>query len=710
MKRCLFSPRLYVDGLRQLRLMGVLFTVANCLVAICIPVMNYLDYLGRSSFDQQLKPNTVTALEMNPLAVLLFCAYAPIMMLYLFSFLNKRESSDFYHAVPATRPCLFFSFFAAVLTWALGILVISSAVSIATYALFPELYLINYASFFYSGFNVFAGACLVSAAVAIAMSVTGTTFINILLALIIIFFPRILLMAFTASMSTALPLVDGIDFIPLLSAVYNVPVGTIFSLFSGNFEAALTQWQSGVYTLVVAILYTAVAVWLFTRRRSESAGQSAPSRKLQALYRFLVGFIVSSITTLGLFNTYFDNNNNLSEEDIGTFVFAYILAIFVMLVFEVFCTKSFRRLFKKAAITVGFLAVANVILFSALFATGRLMCLYTPKAEDITSVRLFNGLEDNYNSYSRRQNYFAKQTAEVDLTDAEIREIVARQLQFSVDCLEISRSRYYEEMQDATVVPVAIKDGLTTRYRKILMYSKDIEAISKRLETVEEYREAYRTLPDKVDSLDVSGAGNMYLYFKDSEELDRFYQTFKREIEALSFEERYSLLNNPYYVETVEGQSYYLNADLSIGGKWYYLLSPIPREHFPETTQLMVDIGNRLHNGKDGLDNLSEFAEDINELSVYINYPDGRFESVFVSPKLIGALEPVNVWLDELYTANATEQIDTHGLYYYIEGRINKYESYKEDYYEEMHYFYAKEPSGELPEWLSEYLKQPTRG
>ena len=91
------------------------------------------------------------------------------------------------------------------------------------------------------------------------------------------------------SVTANLPLVSSTDFIPLLDIQYNVPVGTVLFMMGGS--GALTQWQSGVYTLVLALVYSVCAALLFRVRRSEAAGQSAPNRVLQAVYRLVLSMV-----------------------------------------------------------------------------------------------------------------------------------------------------------------------------------------------------------------------------------------------------------------------------------------------------------------------------------------------------------------------------------------------------------------------------------
>lgn len=103
MRKPIFSPRLYLDGLKQLRLIGIAGLVILALEAILIPVGGVLSQMDREFVSVEL----VGFMNMHPMLVLCFCVLAPLMTLYLFQFLNKRNASDFYHAIPETRLCLF---------------------------------------------------------------------------------------------------------------------------------------------------------------------------------------------------------------------------------------------------------------------------------------------------------------------------------------------------------------------------------------------------------------------------------------------------------------------------------------------------------------------------------------------------------------------------------------------------------------------------
>lgn len=708
MKKTFFDLRLYADGVKQLKIMGILFALLTTVVAIVNPIMNQLDYLSYYSTlpDYAPTPDTMDYWGMNPLIILLFCVYAPIMTLYLFTFINKRESSDFYHAIPATRQCLFFSFFAAVMTWVLIITAVPTLICTTVYALLPHLYLINYTSILFTCFNCIAGALFIAGAVAIAMSVTGTVFTNLLVALILIFFPRMLLELIVASIQSTFPLVNGLDFAPIFASSYNVPVGFIFSIFMGdNMNTPLTQWQSGVYTLVVGLIYMVLACVLFVRRRSESAGHSAPSRLLQGFYRFLIGLVITCVATFGLFTLCIEGNS-LDLPDLGTIVLLWLAAVGVALVFEVLCTRTFRGLAKKALHTTGLLIVANIVLFAGMYGLGKAMFLYRPDAEDITSVRILSD-SDGYYYSGNRPEYFTAATSQVELTDPEIKKIVSRQLNYTLDVLEISLDRYHKEGASAQSTVVAIKSGFVTHYRRIYLYSKDLEILSERLYEVEEYRNAYTHLPESVSNIYCGGA-NKYMGYYRSDDPNELYSLLKSEIAKLDFEVWYRLMNGGLY----NGREALCLLEMKLveDGQWYTMNVPLYPELMPETTETVINVSNANCNAAEGLDALVKDADRLATLE--LQYYDGNGESSGLSyidlSKAPELRAKVAEWLKTLDTADATTniQIDKPFVYLvgYVEYEENNYNGETYTYFD-TNYCFAQEPSGDIPAWLAEYLK-----
>ena len=129
------NVRLYVDALRQLKLIGWMAFIVYMLEAVLLPLWLVIEHWESGTFPEE------TAIGMHPLLVTSFWVVIPLMMLYLFGFLNKRNAVDFYHAIPDRRFCVFFSMLAAVLTWGVFLVVSSFAVAILFRLCFGYLFL-----------------------------------------------------------------------------------------------------------------------------------------------------------------------------------------------------------------------------------------------------------------------------------------------------------------------------------------------------------------------------------------------------------------------------------------------------------------------------------------------------------------------------------------------------------------------------------------
>ena len=211
MKHRLFDSRLYLDALRQLRTLGITATVLLVLEAVLIPVGEFI-----SIRNWQGGPiiQSVELYEKHPLLILCFCLLAPLMTLYIFDFMNRRASSDFYHSLPNSRASLFLSLLAAVLTWTLFAMLASTVVSVVSLSFLGRYFSLNLLGSLVFFFNVFAAAVLVATSVSVAMSVSGTTFTNIVVSLLLIFMPRLLIVVFSSLLGSIQPVVDGLPIFP----------------------------------------------------------------------------------------------------------------------------------------------------------------------------------------------------------------------------------------------------------------------------------------------------------------------------------------------------------------------------------------------------------------------------------------------------------------------------------------------------------------
>ncbi len=701
MKKRIFSPRLFWDGIKQLRIIGILSTVALCFIGMITPIMQYLNQLD-SSWTRE--PDTVNYLDMNMPIILLFCAIAPLMTLYLFSFLNKRDSSDFYHAIPETRQCLFLSLFASIITWLTFIAVVSAAVITIVYAALPALYTVNLSSVFITGFSSLVGSYLIAAGVAVAMCVTGTVFSNILVSLLLIFLPRLLIQIAVLAVTDALPLVSGLSFAAVLNYEYNVPVGFIFGLLFGDYEKALTSVASGIYTLVIAVIFTVIALILFVKRSSESAGKSAPNRALQAIYRFLIGSVLTAVAVFGLFDTVVQGDY-LDASMIGTLVILFVISVLLALVFQVITAHSFKHLPRYALGMIVSLLLFGGVYFGGIYGLYHTTMSFSPQPEQIESVRILSG-----NGYGRLSDYFTSKTEQMELTDENAKRIVSEQLAYSLELLETSHDRYWSSGLPS--VPVAIKCNGITHLRNVLISSEQLQSVYSEIYKTEEFRNVYTDLPETVSDIFVTnGYGDVHSY-------EALYKVLLEEVREIGFDKWFALQTAsdeeyPEYYYTAGTLSSptvnRLDCRFYEGMQWYEINVPLDASVLPKTTQEYIDQNCRAkQNGQELIDILKakEFGKnDSLQVNFYNFGGEVPFGSVYVNEELTDNADSVAAWADTL-SANTIPDVTKPFYFVTFEDSKIVYTDNGKDYWHETDTYWHFFQGDTLPDWLLELYEQ----
>ena len=132
-----FSTKLYIQGLKKVRAAGIATAIIIIVSNALIPLFSMISRIG-VRYDGDLE-RTVEELEVTLVSPL--CAFvillAPLMIFSMFSFLNDRCKSDFYHSLPQRRECVFISFLSATLTWLLGAVIASHLVNALLWSLVP---------------------------------------------------------------------------------------------------------------------------------------------------------------------------------------------------------------------------------------------------------------------------------------------------------------------------------------------------------------------------------------------------------------------------------------------------------------------------------------------------------------------------------------------------------------------------------------------
>lgn len=553
MNRRLFDAGLFSEAMRQLRLVALPGGVMLFLEAILLPIGRYISVHRAAAYGDQVYPQAVGGFDLHPLLVLCFAVLAPLMMLVLFQFLNKRTACDFYHAIPCKRICLFVSFFAAVMAWLAVIAAGSTLVAVLGHALLGGYFTLNIPATLIYLLNMLAGCLYVCGAVAIAMCLTGTLFTNVTVSLLLLFMPRLLLAVFCSTLENLLPVVSALHFIPPLDSQYNVVTNLLFGLFFGNAGLSFTFWEGGLYTLCLGAAYTVLAAWLFRRRKSETAGKAAPNRAVQTVYRLLIAMLICLIPCVLIVSCLL-GENTLTSEELFIYFVLYLGAVIVYCLYELCTTRKWRNVLRSLP-ALGILLVMNLAFIGGVAAAYYSTLSIQPEAEDIESVRLIDRSSNEY---------YSAETAAVRHHSPAIRQIIADRLQYTLELVRESPQRYYIALGDPStyVQQVAVYLPGRTIYRNILLTGQDLREIAQDLERNETYREAYLRLPEHA-SVFVSGL--------DDRQAAALYATLREEVASLPFSSWYSYLkglNQAAEVQT-ETDSYtgsFLSASIHLSG------------------------------------------------------------------------------------------------------------------------------------------------
>ena len=109
----IFSTKLYLQAIKKIRSGGIAAAICIIVLNAIIPIISIIERSNISPYTE-IRINIVSSSLFAPFG-LLFILFAPLLVFLMFSYLNERSKSDFYHSIPQTRVCVYLSFIAAVL-------------------------------------------------------------------------------------------------------------------------------------------------------------------------------------------------------------------------------------------------------------------------------------------------------------------------------------------------------------------------------------------------------------------------------------------------------------------------------------------------------------------------------------------------------------------------------------------------------------------
>ncbi len=519
MKR-FFSFHLYKEGLKQLKLLGIAASIVCVVLSLLIPTV----YIMNES-DLAIKTVTTISAPMISIPSFFIIIFAPFFTVSMFKFLNDRSKSDFYHAIPYTRECSFFSFMAAVLTWIWGITIVSVALPAIVWAVYP------YTTF--AVVNVFLdigvlilGATMMAALMAVSMTLTGTYTSNFAIFALLACFVRVICALIYETLEMIVPVLNltanGASF---LNPTFFMPLALFDFAIQGMENSASVSLFSNrpliIYSVVVTVVLICVAALLYCARRSEMAGKSAPSRFLQHLYRcaFCMPFALLVAVLI------------IADEGIAVFIMA-VITLIVYYLYELITTHKLKNLLGATPYLL--VLVAGMLIFSGSMHLVRTSVLNNvPAGDEIQSVSLCtaNGYRSSYESY---------QTANCSTNDPQACRLASEALKYSVEQVKNGTfdriyDSVYAERYMYTGIRITTANGSVLN-RNIKLLSDDYESLNQAITLSQGYREAALLLPQdkEITSIWIQGSDGIIAM----QDLMPLWQTFCEEYAGLSDEEK----------------------------------------------------------------------------------------------------------------------------------------------------------------------------
>ena len=517
----MFNFELYKEGLRKTKTLGILFIIGMLLGSITQPLLGIISWMNgiRGGWITTGSLMHVRGIEASYMMLFAPFAGAPVITLSMFSFLNKRSSSDFYHALPHKRETLFGSFIAAILTWVVGGMWLSTMVSVIIYAISPYT-IVNMGSIILAVLGMSAASFLVVAATALAITITGNTLSNIVASGLILFLPRILISMFVSMVVEMTLVVNSADFGLLGNHHYNIVIGIFIAIFAG--VPTGNMFTIGTfYTLILGILYMVAAGIIFKKRRSEIAGNSG-SKFIQPTIRIMVTFAITLIAILMIFNLSDDHDYRISRVfQIEGIIVVYIIAAFSYFVYEFLTTKRIPKLIKMIP---GLLIVAALnIIFIVGINISRNVILQEVNVSDIRSVTIVE-LHDRWGALT----FVELNMRRVDITDNEITEILGETLNNNIRRV-VERGRQSTAGHRVRVI-FNIEGG---RNITRSVWVRSLSELNNLLSEYEPYQEIFMRMPENPDQLFIWGNEESLT----QEQLHHIYNVLYEEVAELSFSE-----------------------------------------------------------------------------------------------------------------------------------------------------------------------------
>lgn len=552
MKNKFFNFKLYIEGIKQTKIIG-LFS------AIILAFLSVAPWLLNMPEKNIANVYSVNLYSVMIVLYLLFTVITPLLTLYLFRFLNQRNGSDFFHAIPCTRICLFVSYYLAIITWILALALFTTVLLIVLYNIPGIEYTLLYSNAFNSLVYYILASIVVLNSIILAMTVTGNVFSNVMVSGIILFMPRLIFTVIASASALLSSAITPTSLFPLLNFKKNVVWALLYSAISFDTNIYDNMSSTVIYSVILSIILLGASIVLFNTRKSETASKAAASNGLQTFIRTLVTMLICLIPCTCIYY----NITNTDDTELSVIILLYIMALIVYFLYELLSTKKLSRL-KNSLPSLVFIVIANILVIIAMVGLHEYQLNYKIRANDIKSICI----EDANYGY----DYFAYQKAHIKLPGNEkINTIIE-------NAFERTKPLTYEEEYNLQryekYVPMSLSVNAHNKDLSLNIYltPDEYKEISEYFYSSKEYQDIYYNLPELNNKDTYAEVPNNTALFKYSATL---YNEFVKEYKALSTKDKETVINSGFYSSNAYAQ---INVTTVINNKSYSLfISPDPK-------------------------------------------------------------------------------------------------------------------------------------
>ncbi len=573
-----------------------------------------------------------TAAVIAPSLIIVMFLGSAVLTFTAFNYLNKRNASDFYHALPYTRMDMFWSGILAVFTYQLSTIVLTLAASYAVLAVSAISFNASFFPLLLLGYS--ACSLLVIGAVALAMSVTGTIFANVMVSGLILLLPRLLLFVidrFIISVTMSRVLIGRMGI--FLNPVYNIATASLLDIsriwqYYGLSETLINP-GSIIYTAVLGLIYLTLAVMLMKKRPSELAGNGAPNKKVASLYSALISL------PLLIFGVYSINGQPLSSISYRTMMALIIIiavAFVIYIVIGYAMTTKWKTVFKSLPwFAVAFAAAVAMVFGASLVAKD--MGTKLPDREQIAYISIDENSETEYR-YRPTYAYNALLASQIKFDDEKVMDLFYDTLKQNNEQWERQSNGDYESAYATSsqiLCEFKLKSGKSL-YRKLSLYMKDMDEIYEVLTGNDQYMQAHTSLPE-------NGTVSTYDEEITDAEIAAVWDTFRKEYAGMTPTEKLYLNTtysyNPIYSRKMQGAMYpqYISNFTVQGylGDTPYIKPVEISSYTPMTANYYMQMMNdkNLHRLLPDLEKLFSMPDDVQRIYVNIQVPVDGIDSVY---------------------------------------------------------------------------------